>query len=425
MKSIGGKLLSNGSYNGSARIRLAGASRLAVMLLAAVMPAMLQASAQSTSNGPPPAPSFRRADKNAAGTPAPASASASASAAGSASTSAAGSASASAAGSASAATSTSTGTAASAFASGERPTSKVKVRARVPQSGMTHDEGGAPAPRLEANVSKWGAGTAQTETTLKGGIARTAPLDRKPKPARVSADVYRMWVNKTHPAFELKASKLAPEAVLEIKGHWDKADRTMQNLGIPHKAISARQLSSTPLNGAAVVVVNCGGELPRSALQPLRDFVARGGYLLTTDWALSNMLKQTFPGFVDWNGGKSKGNVVDAAVVDFDPDVFKGTVTNTVWKLDVESHTVRVLNKSAVRVLARSNELARIDPDGQGILAVGFSFGRGKVLHLVGHFDNNSLPFFPRMLPDPDPVIGISLRQAMAANFVIEGVSRR
>ncbi len=85
---------------------------------------------------------------------------------------------------------------------------------------------------------------------------------------------------------------------------------------------------------------------------------------------------------------------------------------------------MRVLKPDVVKVLAVSRDLVSLDPDKQGILAVAFSFGKGKVLHMVGHFDNNSLPIFPNRLPDPAPVIGIGLRQALAANFVVAGLER-
>lgn len=276
-------------------------------------------------------------------------------------------------------------------------------------------------PLLEGNVLRE---TAPDDAFAAAGIARTDAMQKKPKPARVGEDVYRAWLGKTHPQFSLKAESLDPIEVLEVKGTWDKADRTLKNLGIPHTTIGSGQLNRIGLSRTKVLVINCAGTLDRNSLQGIRDFVMRGGYLLTTDWALENMLGQTFPGYVEWNKGKSKGNVVDARVVLPDRELFQGTVNNASWKLDEESQTVRVLKPDVVKVLAVSRDLAPLDPDRQGILAVAFSFGKGKVLHLVGHFDNNALPFFPRHLPDPAPVIGIGLRQAMAANFIVSRLER-
>ncbi len=305
-----------------------------------------------------------------------------------------------------------------------RSTMMMKVKPSTLQGNAVREGitgGGADKPLLQGNVLRE---TAPDDAFAAAGVTKTDIMIKKPKPARVEKDVYRAWVGKAHPQFSLKADSIDPIEIVEVKGQWDKADRTLKNLGFPHTTIGAGQLNQTGLERTKVLVINCAGTLDRRSLQGIRDFVARGGYLLTTDWALDNMLKQTFPGFVEWNKGKSKGNVVDAQVVLPEKEFFQGTVSNASWKLDEESQTLRVLRPDAVKVLAVSRELAKLDPDRQGILAVTFGFGRGKVLHLVGHFDNNSLPFLPLHLPDPAPVIGIGLRQAMSANFVISGLER-
>lgn len=294
------------------------------------------------------------------------------------------------------------------------------LQGNAARSGTT---GGADSkPLLEGNVLRE---TAPDDAFAAAGIAQTDAVQKKPKPARVEQDVYRGWLSKTHPQFSIKLQSQDPIEVIEIKGQWDKADHTLKNLGIPHMTIGSGQLKNIGLERTKVLVVNCAGKLDRNALQGIRDFVMRGGYLLTTDWALDNMLRQTFPGFVEWNKGKSKGNVVDAHVVLPEREFFQGTVSNASWKLDEESQTVRVLRPDVVKVLAVSRDLTPLDPDRQGILAVAFAFGKGKVLHMVGHFDNNSLPIFPNRLPDPAPIIGIGLRQALAANFVVAGLERR
>lgn len=303
-------------------------------------------------------------------------------------------------------------------------TMMLKVKQRVLQGNAVREGTAGSAqskPFLEGNVLRE---TASEDAFAAAGIARTDVVEKKPRPARVEQDAYRAWLSKTHPQFSLKAQALDPIEVVEVKGQWDKADRTLKNLGIPHTTIGSGQLDRIGLSRSKVLVINCAGMLDRESLQGIRDFVTRGGYLLTTDWALDNMLRQTFPGYVEWNKGKSKGNVVDAQVVLPDREFFQGTVSNASWKLDEESQTLRVLKPEAVKVLAVSRGLAPLDPDRQGILAVTFNFGKGKILHLVGHFDNNSLPLLPRHLPDPAPIIGIGLRQALAANFVVSGLER-
>ncbi len=288
------------------------------------------------------------------------------------------------------------------------------------------DKSGAP---LEATVSKWGANGDLNGTGLNG-FAQSAPppatggfFFQLAAQRAVPPSVFRGWLEKTHSQFALSTSTANPLNVLEVKGQWDDADHTLRSFGIRHTTIKRGKLTDIPLDDVRVIVVNCAGNIPAESFQRIRDFVARGGFLISTDWSVHNMVEKAFPGFIAWNGGKTENKVVDATVVDADPLLFAGAVRTAGWKLDDGSQTIRVL-RPGVRVLARSQMLTKDDPDHTGILAVVFPFGRGQVLHLVGHFDNNATLAFGNMLPDPAPQIGISLRQALAANFLIEGLQQ-
>ncbi len=243
---------------------------------------------------------------------------------------------------------------------------------------------------------------------------------------------FRGWLEKTHPQYLSASAQFSNDAVVEVKGQWDDSSKTLRSLGIRHQVIKAKQLRDIPLNGTYVLVINCAGTVPKESLQAIRNFVIQGGYLLSTDWSLDNMLAKAFPGYVVWNGGKTPGTVVDATVLDHDPILLAGTnLQRSTWKLDKESQMVRVLKPNLVRVLAVSQRLSPIDPNNNinlegttpqtGVLAVEFAFGRGRILHLVGHFDNNSPSFRQNLIPDPTPE-GISLRQIIATNFVIAGL---
>jgi hypothetical protein len=87
--------------------------------------------------------------------------------------------------------------------------------------------------------------------------------------------------------------------------------------------------------------------------------------------------------------------------------------------LEKRSQFVHQINPN-VEVLARSRSLIATDRYQQGILALAFTYGKGRVLHLVGHFDNNSEGAFNNILPDASPRIIVSLRQALAANFLVD-----
>lgn len=258
-------------------------------------------------------------------------------------------------------------------------------------------------------------------TTGAGTVIETNPSS-PPAPAQVPPETFRAWLEQSHPDFALRTSTISSASVLEVKGVYDNSSRTLRSLGIPFEQVAGRDLVDMPLAGVKVIVVNCPGRVPQQAFQNVRDFVARGGYLLTTDWSSDNLVERAFPGYIQWDRHTNKQSVYDAQIVRSDPALFARTVTNASWKMDIDSHMIRPLNEN-VRVLAISKQLAVEDQGSRGVLAVVFPFGRGYVLHMVGHFDNNTILPFRNMLSDPAPVIGISLRQAIAANFVVAALS--
>jgi len=250
--------------------------------------------------------------------------------------------------------------------------------------------------------------------TLQGGLARTE---------RVPPEVFRAWLNENHPTFALSSQTIAPSLIVDVAGRWDHADKTLTKLGINFNHVKTGEISPELLASARVLIINCAGDVKRDKLQYIRDFVQRGGYLLTTDWALNSMLEQTFPGYVEWNRGVNNRSIYSATYINPDPILARGCVRSAPWKIDAGAHLVRVLKPDTVRVLIASAELAGEERGTGGVLACLFPFGKGYVMHMVGHFDNNATIAVGNFLPDPAPQIKISLRQALAANFVVAGVS--
>jgi len=240
---------------------------------------------------------------------------------------------------------------------------------------------------------------------------------------RVPPEVYRAWLNDNHQRFALTTQTMGNGLVIDVAGRWDHADKTLDKFGINYTHIKTGDITPEVLAGAKVVIINCAGEVRRDRLQFIRDFVQRGGYLLTTDWALNNMVEQTFPGYIDWNKEANDHSIYTASFVSPDPVLAKGCVRSAPWKLDAGAHLIGVRRRDLVRVLISSPDLAREDRDGMGVLACVFPFGKGYVLHMLGHFDNNAAIVFGNLLPDPAPGIKISLRQALAVNFVVAGLT--
>lgn len=302
-------------------------------------------------------------------------------------------------------------------------------------------------PVLQGNATTFGAARPLTPMAprmmVPGRVSGNARLDQEANQVLMKAQtnvsippaMFRSWLERSHPDFALTA-QTNPNQILEIKGQWDDASKTLKALGIRHDTAKGKVLAGANLSGVKVMIVNCEGRIPKEAFQTIRDWVSRGGYLVSTDWTLHNLLEKAFPGYISWNGAETDGSIVDARVTEEDPVLLQGldNIRVSTWKLDRESQMVRVLKPDAVRVLARSVHLARRDPNARngaglgtnpyytGILACEFQFGRGHVLHLVGHYDNNAATFRPNLLPDPAPGIGISLRQAMTTNFILSAL---
>ena len=255
-------------------------------------------------------------------------------------------------------------------------------------------------------------GPIETSGTLLSGRAGSAP-----------SKIYKAWLEEAHPQFALGASESAADSLVVITDSYDQAERTLKNLSLPFKSMDKRELDSYDLSAAKVLIIDCGPKnLSFAGGMKIREFVTRGGYLITTDWMLDRLDQKIFPGYIAWNGANNSLKLYDANIVGKDPVLFRHAVTRANWKMDIHCHLIRVINKELVRVLAVSPTLAKDDPDGQGVLAVVFPFEKGYVMHMTAHFDRGQSAGGDR-IDDPAPVIGIGLRQAIAINFVVAGLS--
>jgi hypothetical protein len=281
------------------------------------------------------------------------------------------------------------------------------LKARVTRFDQANPDGAPPPPQGSVRGPSYAAWTP------------FAP----PHEVRISSETFRHWLGSNH---TLAAGLTAKDKgkILEVQGSWDDASHALRSFGLPYTRISANDLVGKDLRQVKVMIVDCGCSLPAGAERVIRDFVYSGGSLLTTDWALDSCLAQCFPGYLAPNGNYSEASVVDAIVVNGNESFVKGTVSPSYWKLEKRSQFVRQVNPN-VQVLARSRGVLRQDPFGQGILAAAFDYGQGHVLHLVGHFDTNSTGAFTNQLVDPSPGIVVSLRQALAANFIMSALSEQ
>lgn len=176
--------------------------------------------------------------------------------------------------------------------------------------------------------------------------------------------------------------------ILVVKGAWDHVEIVLDHLDIPHTAIRAQQVKEVGLNPNQVVLVNCEGNIDKGAQERLRWFVNVGGYLMTTDWALTKTVEPCFPGYMAQYSGSTTGN--DVVVVEetnpghpFTAGIFEN-VPALMWWLEIRSFPITVTYPERCDVIVDSAEMKQ--RYGSSVMATVFRWGLGKVQHSVSHF---------------------------------------
>jgi hypothetical protein len=188
------------------------------------------------------------------------------------------------------------------------------------------------------------------------------------------------------PLGEEALRRVTASDVVVVEGCYDRVQLVLAALGLPHTSIRVDQLGRTPLGADQLRVINCPGHVPARAIPRIREFVARGGSLFTTDWALRHVLEPAFPGLVEFNERPTADDVVRIEVKAGDNRFLKGVLDDgddPQWWLEGSSYPIRVLDPDRVEVLITSRELK--DRCGEAPVAVLIRFGQGEIFHMVSH----------------------------------------
>ncbi|CEF49292.1 unnamed protein product [uncultured bacterium] len=202
--------------------------------------------------------------------------------------------------------------------------------------------------------------------------------------------------------------------ILVTIGQFDKVQQVLDYLQLPYQTIPCDMVEKLPLRADQVLIVNCPGQFDTAGLEKVRLFVAGGGTLVTTDWALQTTVQQAFSGTVEYNGRSTADDVVPVSWVHPDSPYTRGVETpgQTIsWWLEGASYPIRILN-DRVTVLVRSDEMGK--RYGEDPLVVTFGYGEGRVFHLTSHY------YLQRSQGDKtakavDKATGMSEAQAAAA----------
>jgi hypothetical protein len=152
-------------------------------------------------------------------------------------------------------------------------------------------------------------------------------LDEKAKKkVKLAQKMYKAKKESTAQKKDLDIlENLSESDVVIVKGEYDYIESVFDLVDIPYSLIEQHQVGLAKLRPEQLVFVNCSGSIDEKGIEYLREFVRKGGYLVTTDWALKNVLEQAFPGIVEFNGKETGDEVVSVVVKDWDNPIIKNT----------------------------------------------------------------------------------------------------
>ena len=177
--------------------------------------------------------------------------------------------------------------------------------------------------------------------------------------------------------------------IIVVRGTYDHIHLVLEAVGIPFMTVNPVDLTKMELRPEQTVYVNCPSTFPPESAKRLEKFVRSGGQLITTDWALKNVIEVAFPNTVKFNGNSTGDEVVSIEIVAKDDEVLKGFLDQEkdaapMWWLECSSYPIQILDKKKVKVLVRSDELKR--KYGADPVIISFEHGEGIVYHMLSHF---------------------------------------
>lgn len=181
--------------------------------------------------------------------------------------------------------------------------------------------------------------------------------------------------------------------VVVVRGDYDQGEKTLDVLGIRHALVTKESLERAALpSSVRVLIYNCTGKpMPADVQRRVAEWVAAGGHLITTDWGVERLLEKAFPGTLVplRRGGRhvmTPDETVEVQPVASGSALLAGVPAGGEaprWWLEDTSLPFEAAEGLEVDVLVRSETLDR--RHGSPMVAAAFPYGRGRVLHLLGH----------------------------------------
>lgn len=199
---------------------------------------------------------------------------------------------------------------------------------------------------------------------------------------------YEASSKKVRASFESKKTRgdYSGGEILVTLGCYDKVQQVLDYLELPYQTMPCKIVKQLSYRADQVLIVNCPGEFDAEGIAALRNFVKVGGTLITTDWALKEVIEKAFPGVMKFNGVSTTDDVVTVSWIDPGSVYTRGVAVadhEIKWWLEGGSYPIEILDER-VQVLMKSVGMGKKYKD--DVLVAKFAYGEGTVFHLTSHY---------------------------------------
>lgn len=211
--------------------------------------------------------------------------------------------------------------------------------------------------------------------------------EQRERAYRSGARMARERIARERPLDADALTRVEASDIVVVSGIYDHVDRVLSALEMPYTRLTPDQLPAIRLRPEQLVVVNCPGQIGDDQVQKVREFVAAGGSLFTTDWALRHVVQAGFPGTIEHTGTVTADDVVPIEVLDHDNPFLAGVMDGQdepQWWLEGSSYPITIVDHDRVQVLIASRRLER--RYGESPIAVLFPWSEGEVFHMISHY---------------------------------------
>ncbi|UCC19325.1 MAG: hypothetical protein JSV62_14670 [Promethearchaeota archaeon] len=204
---------------------------------------------------------------------------------------------------------------------------------------------------------------------------------------KASSKILEKRMAKERPVDYEILRKVKESSIIIVAGEYDKIEMVLNLIKVPYVLIQPQDFSQIELKSEQILIINCPGNIDDIALPKIKEFVNKGGFLFTTDWALLNILEKIFPKYLKYNQRPTTDDCVRVEVIDKSNKFLEGLFNedaDPIWWLESSSYPIQILDKTRVKLLIVSKEMR--EKYGEDPIVITFDYGDGTVLHMTSHY---------------------------------------